>query len=1089
MADRYWVGGAGTWDSSTTTRWSATSGGAGGASAPTSADNVFFNVNSNVGTGAFTVTLGSGAVCNNITISGLDGTMTLAFGGNALTVFGSWSNQATLFNTSGTFAQLIFDGATTGKTISTNGIVINASVYINNAGGAWTLGSALNLGVNTLFIDSGSFSTGTNFAVTCKSLSSTSSNTRSITLNASTITLSGDITLDALYAVDINSSTGLTFSRGTSSIILNATTPYLNVFPSLSLYNVQLSSTSLIEGYLGGANTYNNLTIATPAATSIRSVYIFDNSTIQGTLTATGTASIRRLFLRGSNGTRVTLTCTTIAAMSDVDFVDIGIAGVTLSGTRLGNVGNNSGITFPAAKTVFWNLAAGGSWSSTAWATTSGGTAAIANFPLAQDTITFNNTGLNASATVTINHNWNIGSLAMSGRTNAMTLAVSSGFAANMAGDITLGSGVTTAGPGNWEFTNRTVRTLNTAGRTIVPTTTINCYGSGGVQLLTNNATFTVGLTYNAGTFNLNNLQATMPSLFLGGGSGNLKTFAFGTGNVTLTDTGFIYSAQDNQNLTVTGTPNINVTYAGASGVTVDTGYNNTEANSLNFNFTAGTYGLTFLGFNTFFGGDAARNVNFTGYSGAWTCGINTNGTIFGNLTLSSTMTVNALSNDLYFAPSGTATINSAGKTFPGGLKMTGTGTLLLGSALTNTGFFSLEFGTLSLATFTLTCGSFDCPGIGTRTLNFGSSGSVTCTSNFSPWSSPFSGILNLAGTVSPINITTTASTGTVTVYPGAQSEANSLSFNFTGGTYTLSLFGSTSTRVRDLNFTGFSGNLSALATGATIYGSITLSSGMTLSSGTNPLTFAATSGTKTITSNGKTFDFPVTFNGIGGIWNLSGALTIGSTRLLSLTNGEINLLGFTLTTGNFNINPGSLVTLKRLNFGGSTVVISGSGTTAWLNQVPTEFIPSGTGVISMTSAVAKTFDGGSQNYGNVTLNQGGAGTLRVAGQNGFANITNTNPTASQITFTAGQITTVQSFTLSGSLGNLVSLRSSLAGTRFTLSDTSGTISVSYLNIQDSNATGGATWQALVTNGNVNAGNNLGWNFGEATGNFFLFFA
>ena len=29
MADRYWVGGAGTWDATTTTNWSATSGGAG----------------------------------------------------------------------------------------------------------------------------------------------------------------------------------------------------------------------------------------------------------------------------------------------------------------------------------------------------------------------------------------------------------------------------------------------------------------------------------------------------------------------------------------------------------------------------------------------------------------------------------------------------------------------------------------------------------------------------------------------------------------------------------------------------------------------------------------------------------------------------------------------------------------------------------------------------------------------------------------------------------------------------------------------------------------------------------------------------
>jgi len=53
MADRYWVGGNGTWNT-TTTNWSATSGGAGGASAPTSADDVFFDANS--ASGSYSVT-------------------------------------------------------------------------------------------------------------------------------------------------------------------------------------------------------------------------------------------------------------------------------------------------------------------------------------------------------------------------------------------------------------------------------------------------------------------------------------------------------------------------------------------------------------------------------------------------------------------------------------------------------------------------------------------------------------------------------------------------------------------------------------------------------------------------------------------------------------------------------------------------------------------------------------------------------------------------------------------------------------------------------------------------------------------------
>jgi hypothetical protein len=63
MADRYWVGGAGTWDTSSTANWSATSGGAAGASAPTSSDNVFFNQAS-----TYTVQA-SGGNCQNITVN------------------------------------------------------------------------------------------------------------------------------------------------------------------------------------------------------------------------------------------------------------------------------------------------------------------------------------------------------------------------------------------------------------------------------------------------------------------------------------------------------------------------------------------------------------------------------------------------------------------------------------------------------------------------------------------------------------------------------------------------------------------------------------------------------------------------------------------------------------------------------------------------------------------------------------------------------------------------------------------------------------------------------------------------------------
>ena len=93
MADRYWVGGSGAWNATSTTNWSATSGGAGGASVPTSADNVFFDQ-----AGTYTVTIGNSSQinqtmnCANLTVS--TGTVTF--------LTGSGSSPVTL-NVAGSF--------------------------------------------------------------------------------------------------------------------------------------------------------------------------------------------------------------------------------------------------------------------------------------------------------------------------------------------------------------------------------------------------------------------------------------------------------------------------------------------------------------------------------------------------------------------------------------------------------------------------------------------------------------------------------------------------------------------------------------------------------------------------------------------------------------------------------------------------------------------------------------------------------------------------------------------------------------------------------------------------------------------------
>jgi hypothetical protein len=103
----------------------------------------------------------------------------------------------------------------------------------------------------------------------------------------------------------------------------------------------------------------------------------------------------------------------------------------------------------------------------------------------------------------------------------------------------------------------------------------------------------------------------------------------------------------------------------------------------------------------------------------------------------------------------------------------------------------------------------------------------------------------------------------------------------------------------KTIDFTGFSGSTLTNAL-PQIYGNLVISTGMTVTGGTGVWTFIATT-PQTITTNGKTLDFPITFDGVGGTWAMQDALTLGSTRALTMTNGTLKLKnGVTSTVGDF---------------------------------------------------------------------------------------------------------------------------------------------------------------------------------------------
>lgn len=307
---------------------------------------------------------------------------------------------------------------------------------------------------------------------------------------------------------------------------------------------------------------------------------------------------------------------------------------------------------------------------------------------------------------------------------------------------------------------------------------------------------------------------------------------------------------------------------------------------------------------------------------------------------------------------------------------------------------------------------------------------------------------------------------GTRTLAAQAATEANSISFNVTAGTDSVNLNGN----LRNVDFSGFAGTFVVGTATKRFFGNFKLPAGLTVTGGAAALSFAATSGTKTIELAGNVLDGDTSFNGVGGTWRLEGAFAVGSTRTLSLINGSLDTNNKNVSCGSFSLGAGT----KTLALGSGTWTVSGASWNLNSNSTGLTFVGSSVGTINMTSASAKTFAGGARTY--PTLNQGGAGALTIQQSNTFANITNTVQPAT-ITLTSGTTQTVTAFTVSGTAGNLITLNASTPGSRATLTDDSNVNSVSYVNITDIAAAGSSEWDAYTSNGNVDGGNNTGWVF------------
>ena len=193
------------------------------------------------------------------------------------------------------------------------------------------------------------------------------------------------------------------------------------------------------------------------------------------------------------------------------------------------------------------------------------------------------------------------------------------------------------------------------------------------------------------------------------------------------------------------------------------------------------------------------------------------------------------------------------------------------------------------------------------------------------------------------------------------------------------------------------------------------------------------------------------------------------------MTIGEFEIEGTcSVTLGTSNLTCDSLSAVYNdakgtINFGTSTLNINDSFTME-LSNSGTESVFSGIKNIVSGTGNTFTFNGGSISYNYLTLK---AGTNTITDSNTITNLS--IDAGKEVQFQASSTQTLTDLSGDGISGSLTYLRSNSTGSQFTLSKSSGTLSINYVQIKDSIATGGATFEAGMEGYDLL--NNTGWTF------------
>lgn len=298
--NRFWVAGSGNW-SDNTNHWSASSGGAPGASLPVSTDDVFFDTHSGL-SGATVNTDVVTAFHNFLATTGVSWTINWTAGD--LHCYGNMQMESGLtINDS----YLYFEATDTGHTIDLRGcaLINNVNLYMNGVGGGWKLLSDVpQQSDSVMHFYNGTFdANGFNIGIGGFDLNPQSSNV-TVHMGSGTWT----ITSNNLWTVTEGTFT-VTLDPGTSTIVIN-NLGYIFAGGSKNYNNLKITGGANGTFIFKGSNTFNAFTVDAPGVT-----LKFDGGTTQ---------TFVKFSVLGASGNMTTI---------DMYIIDLSAPSTTLGGT------------------------------------------------------------------------------------------------------------------------------------------------------------------------------------------------------------------------------------------------------------------------------------------------------------------------------------------------------------------------------------------------------------------------------------------------------------------------------------------------------------------------------------------------------------------------------------------------------------------------------------------------------------------------------------------------------------------------------------------------------------------------------------